>query len=260
MFLSILVTTFLSTYAAGQVTTSIWLPGAADTNQSFVGSVIAQNDDHMTLSLAFAKGPVQSEGLYTSPPKTVTLEGTSVVAYSVTGTDQGNTNNPAVTISVGCSRSGTSIAPTCTMSTLGFQDAISALCAGLTAPAGYCTNSAALNFAQTVTLNGGSQPYLNNFQLVITAGEQKLKAAAATTTATATATMSVTSMPTSAVARTISGSVPRSAAGSAPSQTSGGSVPSQSSVSNAGAKQTIAGKGIWPIVMGLQAIVAVYFF
>jgi hypothetical protein len=45
----LLTSTLLASVAAAQLTTSIWMPGAANGDQSFVGSVIAVQGDRTTM-------------------------------------------------------------------------------------------------------------------------------------------------------------------------------------------------------------------
>ncbi|OAL56381.1 hypothetical protein IQ07DRAFT_526326 [Pyrenochaeta sp. DS3sAY3a] len=205
---SILATTLFATFAAAQITTSIWLPGAAEANQTFVGSVIAQSGDQTTLSLAFADGPAESSEYYRSAPPTVTLEGTTFVAYQATAEDPLNDSDNTVTVSLECSRSDTNAAPTCVVSTAGVEAVISELY---------------------------SQYYLNNFQLIITAGEEKLSAVAAAT-------------PTASGASVTGSGSAVSGSGSAAS-----GVPQQST-NAAGPMMTMA-----PALAGLGAAAAAYF-
>lgn len=249
---SILATTLFATFAAAQITTSIWLPGAAEANQTFVGSVIAQSGDQTTLSLAFADGPAESSEYYRSAPPTVTLEGTTYVAYQATAEDPLNDSDNTVTVSLECSRSDTNAAPTCVVSTAGVEAVISELCAGLSTQSHatpvegeqYCTNSEALTFEQTLTLSGDSQYYLNNFQLIITAGEEKLSAVAAATPTGSGASVTGSGSPAS-------GSSAQT--GAAPTGSAASGVPQQST-NAAGPMMTMA-----PALAGLGAAAAAYF-
>lgn len=227
MFSTFTATLFAS-YAAAQLTTSAWLPGSANYNETFLGSVIAQNGDYTTLAIAFQDGPAQSDEYYRSAPPTVTLGGTTFVAYEVTAVDPLGESGKTVTVSLECTRAEVSAAPTCTMSTKGADAVISELCAGLSTQshatpvegAQYCTDSAALTFEQTMTMSGDSQSFLNNFPLIITAGTEKLGASAAPTPTASSAS----------VTRPISGSSAVAGSGTpATSATSSSSVPQQSS-------------------------------
>lgn len=250
---SILATTLFATYAAAQLTTSIWLPGAAEANQTFVGSVIAQSGDHTTLSLAFADGPAESTEYYRSAPDTVTLGGTTYVAYQATAEDSLNDSDVTVTVSLECARSASAV-PTCTVSTTGLEAVISELCGALSTQSNatpvegqqYCTDSAGLTSVQTLTLSGDSQYYLNNFQLIITAGEEKLSAAAA-----ATPTGTGASITGSGSAASGSGATAQS--GASPTGSTASGVPQQST-NAAGPMVTMA-----PALAGLGAAAAAYF-
>ncbi|KAF1844261.1 uncharacterized protein K460DRAFT_369127 [Cucurbitaria berberidis CBS 394.84] len=258
---TILTTTLFATYAAAQLTTSIWLPGAANANQSFVGSVIEQNGDHTTLSLAFEQGPAQTPDYYRSAPDTVTIGGTTFVAYEATAVDPVGESKKTITVSLACSRARASAAPTCTMSTIGAEAVLSELCAGLSTEsqatpvegAQYCTNGADLTFQQTLTLSGDSQHYLNNYQVIITAGTEKLGASAA---ATPTASSASATGSTSAPANSGSGSGSSTAAGNVSSVTGArpsSSVPQQTT--NAAAPM----RSMAPALAGLGAAAAVFF-
>lgn len=255
---AILTTAFFATYAAAQLTTSAWLPGSADFNDTLVASVVAQDGDHTTLALAFLDGPTQSDEIYPRAPPTVTIGGTTFVAYEVTAVDPLGESDNTVTVSLECTRSGASAAPTCTMSTKGADAVISELCAGLTAQshatpvegAQYCTDSAALTFEQTLTLSGDAEASLNDFQVIITAGVEKLDASAAATPTASGASVTRSSSGSSSVAA--AGSGPSASGPSASAAASSSSVPQQSS--NAAAPmRTIA-----PALAGLGAAVAYF--
>ena len=157
----ILATTVFASVATAQLTTSIWMPGAANANQSFVGSVIAQQDDRTTLSLAFDEDAIETE-YYGSGPDLVTVGGTTYVAYEATATDEDFT----VTVNLACNRENGSAVPTCTVTTKAEGAAATSVS----------------DFPQgTTTMSGDEQYFLNNFKLVITAGTEKLSASAAAT-------------------------------------------------------------------------------
>ncbi|CAO2652503.1 Nn.00g007860.m01.CDS01 [Neocucurbitaria sp. VM-36] len=241
---SILATTLFVTYAAAQLTTSVWLPGAANADQNFVGSVIEQNGDHTTLSLAFADGPAETPDYYRSAPDTVTIGGTTFVAYEATAVDPLGESDQTITVSLECSRAEAKAVPTCTMSTIGAEAVVSELCAGLSIQSHatpvegqeYCTDSSALTFDQTLTLSGESQAYLNNFPLTITAGEDKLGASAAATptassasiTGSASARASGSGSGSGTAAVTGSSATFSGSSGTAPQQTTNAAAPMRS--------------------------------
>jgi hypothetical protein len=181
----LLVAVFASYAAAANITTSIWLPGAAEANMTFLGSVVEQSGEQTVLALAFLSTPTEREYI-TRPPGQATVGGTTFVAYSVTASDEAaSASTLSVTIGVQCRRSNgeTRAVSTCTASTLGAGPIVSDLCAGLTVESlpAYCTESDVVNFAQTLTLSGESQYFINNFALIITGGTEKLGAVAAAT-------------------------------------------------------------------------------
>jgi hypothetical protein len=179
---------FAAAANAANITTSIWLFGAANADATFVGSVIEHSGDSTVLSLAFANAAITPDP-FRSAPQQVTIGGTTYVAYNVSANDAGASLAPAdafpITIELECRRSsgGISAMPTCTLSTLGAGDMFGDICAGMTVTSlpEYCTASSAIDLVETQTLAGESQYYINNFPLVITAGTEKLGASAAAT-------------------------------------------------------------------------------
>jgi hypothetical protein len=186
-------TLFATAATAANITTSIWLPGAANANQTFIGSVVEQNGDQTVLALAFASA-VSTPDYFSSAPDQVTVGGTTFVAYKVSATDAGS-NATTATIEVECNREsgGISAVPTCTMSTLGAADVMGDVCAGLTVTSlpEYCTQSSAISVEQIQTFSGESQYYFNNYPLIITAGTEKLGASAAATPTAGDASVTV---------------------------------------------------------------------
>jgi hypothetical protein len=175
---SVLHTVILAAAAsAADLTTSIWLPGAANANQSFVGSVIEQNGDQTVLALAFADAP-STPAYFRSAPDQVTVGGTTFVAYNASASDSMSPDAAPITIALECRRpsGGISAVPTCTMSTLGADRLVNDVCAGLTVESlpAYCTESSAANYEQIETMSGDAQYFMNNYPLVITAGVERL--------------------------------------------------------------------------------------
>lgn len=217
---------FAAAASATDITTSIWLPGASNANQTFLGSVIEQSGDQTVLSLAFVNAP-STPDYFRSAPQQVTVGGTTFVAYNVSATDDGASNAATVTIELECRRSngGVSAVPTCTLSTLGAEGMVSDLCAGLTVASfpDYCTASSAVNVKQTQTFSGESQYYINNYPLVITAGTEKLGASAAATTSTGIASVTGAGSGTASIAAVSSPTV--SDASGSPPQATGAAAP-----------------------------------
>jgi hypothetical protein len=264
-------TLFAACASAANITTSIWIPGAASANQTFLGSVVQTNGDNTIMSLSFANPPTMTENEYFySAPAMVTIAGTTRVAYNVSGSDPLASSAPTVTVQLDCQRSsgGISAVPTCTLSTQGANPALSGVCAGLTVTSlpEYCTASDAQTFDQTMTLSGELQYHINNFQLIITAGTEKLGASAA-------ATPSASSVSVTGVA---GGNGTTSGAIAAGSRTTGGPAASGSGTNGDGAaaSRTSAGasgspqqasgaampmRSVAPALVGLGAAAAAFF-
>jgi hypothetical protein len=248
----LLYTSLLATTAiAVNITTSVWLPGAANANQTFLGSVVQQSDDQTVLALAFANTP-STPDYFRSAPDQVTLGGSTFVAYNVSATDSKGDNAAvaAVTIQLECRRpsGGVSAVPTCTLSTLGSGGLVSAICAGLSVSLPeYCTASSAVNVEQTQTFSGEYQYYINNYPLIITAGTEKLKASVAAAPSVSNASVTGSSP--------VPGAAGGSAAAAAPSPTSSGVSPSAPQATGAAAPV----KTMAPALIGLGAAVGAFF-
>jgi hypothetical protein len=200
----LLSTTLFASLATAQLTTSIWLPGAANANQSFVGSVVTQEGDRTTLAVAVADS-VETEYLGTVPGQ-VTVAGTTYVGYKETSSG----SDAQITLDFACSRKDGTAVPTCVINTLSWPPADSDCASqsgGFTTTytvtdtpfgngdgepvtrtvteteANACTGIVgASDFPQsTVIMSGDMQYFMNNYQLVITAGTEKLGASAAAT-------------------------------------------------------------------------------
>jgi hypothetical protein len=218
---------FAAAANAANITTSIWLPGAANANQTFYGSVIAQSGESTVLSLAYANAP-STPDYFRSAPQQATVGGTTYVAYNVSAIDEAASVAVTVTIGLECRRpsGGISAVPTCTLSTLGVGGMISDLCAGLTvaSPPEYCTASSALAAEQTQTFSGESQYYINNYPLIITAGTDKLGASAAASPSAGSASVTAAGTGSGTVARSqtlssASGSAQQATGAAAPMKT-----------------------------------------
>lgn len=258
---SFFATALFATSVAAQVSTSIWLPGAADANVSFVASVIEQNGDKTTLSLDFANPTASDDEYYSEAPKTITVGGATYAAYQAVASDLFGEDDTTVTISIGCERADTSAVPTCTMSTKGLESVISHLCSSAATESHvtpmeydpYCTDPTDFSTDATLTLSGESQYYINQFPLVITAGTEKLDASAAATP-TSSGARSTSSGSASASPASVSGSGSPSSTGSVrPSAASSGSV-AQQSTGAAAPMQTLV-----PALAGLGAAAAAIF-
>ncbi|KZM20438.1 uncharacterized protein EKO05_0006866 [Ascochyta rabiei] len=204
--------TLLVSVVAAQLTTSIWLPGAANANQSFVGSVVTQLGDRTTLSVGFDGDAILTE-YYGTGPGYVTVGGTTYMAYQATATDPGS--DFSVTVDLACSRENGKAAPTCTMTTRNSVldsslDSFSCTTLGDSSTSTYVVTDTLRSsisdglpvtrtIAETVTngctkyvgpsvlpqttttMSGDEQYFINNYKLIITAGTEKLSASAAVT-------------------------------------------------------------------------------
>lgn len=169
----LLSTTLLATVAAAQITTSIWLPGAANANQSFVGSVVSLQGDRTTLSLAFDGDAIETE-YYGNGPNLVTVGGNTYMAYEASAYHPASSERPygesdlAATVRLECTRENSDAIPACATMIQGIGLNNSILASG---------NEVART---TMTLSGDLQQYYENeFKLIITAGTEKLSVSAA---------------------------------------------------------------------------------
>jgi hypothetical protein len=232
--------------AAANITTTIWLPGSANANATFLGSVVEQDGDQTLLALAYMSTP-SMPNYFTQAPSMATVKGTTFVAYNFTAS-----GSVSIAARVECRRSsgGVSAVQTCTEETSGADLIISMVCAGLTVESlpAYCTASSAVNSANTQTLGGERVYSINNYPLIITGGTEKLGAQAMATPNTSSASVTA---PTAG-----SGPGPRSGTGATPSQTvSGGSSSAQQATGGVAPLNTMA-----PALAGLGAAAAVFFF
>lgn len=241
-----LLTSLLASAAAAQYTTSMWIPGAEDAKLKFIGSVIDAKNDKTTLSIKY-ESP-ESEDYYGEAPKTVTVAGTTYVGYSA---DMGF-SYPSVTesmsMAMACSRGTASNAiATCEITTRNFDAFTKNYCSVLAAETTrttaaeleeLCTSPTSVATETTMTMSGEMAAYMNNFELIITAGTEKIGASAAATPSSSGASL------TRAVS---SGATP------APSAASSSGVVQQSTNAAAPA-MTMA-----PMLAGMGAAVAAYF-
>lgn len=211
----LLTSALLASVATAQLTTSIWMPGAANANQSFVGSVVSLQNDRTTISMAFDGDAIETE-YYGQGPDLVTVGGTTYVAYEATATDE--ESSVTVTVNLACSRADGSAVPTCTAATK-IDGAAADTISGLESA------------ASTTTMSGDEQYFLNNFKLVITAGTEKLSASAAATPTASGPTptgSSAQSSGTSAASGASAASAASSAASSGVAQATGAAAPMRS--------------------------------
>ncbi|KAH9869966.1 hypothetical protein J1614_006887 [Plenodomus biglobosus] len=256
---SLLATALFVSSVAAQLTTSIWLPGAAFSDISFMGSVIEQQGDRTVLSLDFASPSATDDDIYSEVPSTVTIGGATYAAYTATASDLFGEDDTTVTIALDCERANTQAVPTCTMSTAGFSAIYSQLCAAIeTAVPGssvesedFCTEYSDATTVETLTLSGDSQYFINNFPLTITAGTEKLSAGALSTVSSASSTPSSSASPASGP---VSGSGLAASTGSVAPSAASASVSSSSFSGAAAPMRTMV-----PALAGMGAAAAAFF-
>lgn len=240
----LLKSTLLASVAAAQLTTSIWMPGAANGDQSFVGSVIAVQDDRTTISMAFDGEGIETE-YYGQGPKTVTVGGTTYVAYEVSATAIVEDVSATATIDLACSRADANAVPTCEINTK--------------VEGGPADETSALSDATTTTFDGDMQYYLNNFPLVITAGEDKLGASAAATPSASEATPTGTTGSSAQSSGTPAASRASASSGPLASGASAAASAASSAASSAVAQATGAAapmRSVAPVLVGMGAFAA----
>lgn len=210
----LLSVTLLATVATAQLTTSIWLPGAANANQSFVGSVVSLQGDRTTLSLAFDGDAIETE-YYGTGPNLVTVGGTTYMAYEASAYQRHYSSSAygdsdlAAVVRLECTRENSNAVPACatTIQGIGLNNSV------------LTSDSEAAR--TTLTMSGELQQYYeNNFKLTITAGTEKLSASASASPTGAalnsTGTQAPTELPKSS-SRTPEATQATGAAGPAPS-------------------------------------------
>lgn len=242
----LLKSSLLASVAAAQLTTSIWMPGAANGDQSFVGSVIAVQNDRTTISMAFDGEGIETE-YYGQGPKTVTVGGTTYVAYEVSATAVVENVSATATIDFACSRADDSAVPTCEINTK--------------VSGGPPDETTGLSDATTTTMSGDEQYFLNNFPLVITAGEDKLGASAAATPSASEATPTGSSAQPSGTSAASAASGASASSGPVASGASAAASAASSAASSAVAQATGAAApmhSLAPVLVGMGAFAAFF--
>lgn len=164
-------TALLVSCAAAQLTTSIWMPGAEDSDMTIKASVMNVSKDRTTLSLAL---PTQSDSSDTiaAVDQTVTIAGNTYYGFDASAENMG----VSVHVVGECTRKDTADKEaTCTMSTKGLDAAISSLCGGSDPDPDVC-NSGNLQLTMTTTLPEG---YFGMAEIIVTAGQSLLPSASA---------------------------------------------------------------------------------
>jgi hypothetical protein len=197
--------------ATAQLTTSVWFPGTSNMTATLSGSVVAKNGDKVTVSLDYKD--LTKDPVFDGAPATVTFAGTTlfqwqnVVSYEAT-----------YTLDSSCTRKDDKAVPMCVISTANYASLMSDYCSSYTktgvetrtvtqtwpadseGPATtetrtatftnsettlplMCSESADADDAvHTMTMEGEDELLMfTTYQLVLTAGTEKLSAAATPT-------------------------------------------------------------------------------
>jgi hypothetical protein len=198
--------------ATAQLTTSMWFPGMSNKTTALSGSVVAKNGDKVTVSLDYKD--LTEDPVFYGAPATVTFAGTTLFAYQNVISDE-----ITYTIDGLCTRKDGNAIPTCVASTLNYASLISDQCSSFTrtgaetqtvtrtwpadsdGPATTETITATFTNTETtqppvcsesIDSDAGARTYtmgdeeeeaslLATYQLVLTAGTEKLSAAATPT-------------------------------------------------------------------------------
>jgi hypothetical protein len=197
--------------ATAQLTTSIWFPGGSNKTTALSGSVVAKNGDKVTVSLDYKD--LTEDPVFQGAPATVTFAGTTLFQY------QNVINDDATyTLDNSCTRKDDKDVPVCVISTANYASLMSDYCSSYTKtgvetrtitqtwPANsegpattetrtvtftnsettlplMCSESADADDAvHTITMEGEEELLMfTTYQLVLTAGTEKLSAAATPT-------------------------------------------------------------------------------
>ncbi|KAF1835877.1 hypothetical protein BDW02DRAFT_617793 [Decorospora gaudefroyi] len=241
----IFTTALFVSFAMAEFTTKVWMPGMGDSGMTFVGSVMDVSDDRTTLSISYQAADATLDELYSEAPQTVTLGGETYLEVLAMATESFEDTEVVVTVSMACSRKNTDEEEaTCTMSTGGLEEALSAVC-GPDTDSALCPDLGDLAIETTTTLPSG---YFGTFPLVITAGEELLPSASAAATPSA-GSASVTG------SGSASASASPTASDSASGSESATGAESSSSTFSAGAPMMTMG----PALAGLGAAAAAFF-
>jgi hypothetical protein len=196
--------------ATAQLTTSIWFPGTMNMTAALSGSVVAKNGDKVTVSLDYKD--LTKDPVYQGVPATVTVAGNTFFAYQ-----QVLTEEVSYTIDGSCTRKDEKAVPICVISTLSYASVMSDYCSSYTksgvetrtltrtwpadseGPASTETMTATFtnsettlplmcsesigpdDSAQTITMEDEESFMFTTYQLILTAGTEKLSAAATPT-------------------------------------------------------------------------------
>jgi hypothetical protein len=196
--------------ATAQLTTSMWFPGMSNRTTALSGSVVAKNGDKVTVSLDYKD--LTEDPVFYGAPATVTFAGTTLFQYQNVASDE-----VTYTIDGSCTRKDEKDIPTCVVSTLNYASLMSDWCSSYTktgvdtrtvtrtwpadseGPASTETMTATFTnsettlpllcsesfnadeAARTITVEDDETFMFTTYQLVLTAGTEKLSAAATPT-------------------------------------------------------------------------------
>jgi hypothetical protein len=206
-----LVALNFASLATAQLTTSIWFPGGSNKTIAMTGSVVGKNGDKVTVSLDYKD--LTEDPVLQGAPATVTVAGNTFFAYQQVISDE-----ITYTIDGSCTRKDDKDVPVCVVSTLDYVSLMSGWCNSYTqtgvatrtltrtypadseGPASTETMTATFtnsettlplmcsesigpdDSVQTITVEDDDEAFMfTTYQLVLTAGTEKLSAAATPT-------------------------------------------------------------------------------
>ncbi|PSN74231.1 hypothetical protein BS50DRAFT_11130 [Corynespora cassiicola Philippines] len=268
----------LSASAAAQfTTTSVWMPGSIDSEYvGYYGSVVAKNGDTTTIALTVDNETDSSYvDYFENGPVSVTFHGET--AFDAVSTFSLLMDDAPVTVSHGCTRAGRSAQAECTQ-VVDSDKLFEFYCSGISdgpitttmtysyqssveydtqtfAPEDFglefCTEGSTVPDSERISIYSVQPENIGSYQLVITAGVEKLEASAGSTPSATSA--SATASGTAAEA---SGSASGSRSGSAAaSGQSGASGTAAAAPADTGAAVP---KAAAPVLAGLGAAVVAF--
>jgi hypothetical protein len=197
--------------ATAQLTTSIWFPGGSNKTIALSGSVVAKDGDNVTVSLDYKD--LTEDPVFQGAPATVTVAGNTFFAYQQVLSD-----DITYTIDGSCTRKDDKAVPICVVSTVNYVSLMSEWCnsyaktgvetrtltraypADSEGPGSTETRTVTVtdtestmphicsesigpdDSVQTITVEDDDETFMfTTYQLVLTAGTEKLSAAATPT-------------------------------------------------------------------------------
>jgi hypothetical protein len=197
--------------ATAQLTTSIWFPGGSNRTVAMFGSVVGKDGDKVTVSLDYKE--LTDDPVLQGAPATVTVAGNTFFAYQQVLSDE-----ITYTIDGSCTRKDDKDVPVCVVSTVDYVSLVSGWCNSYTktgvetrtltrtypadseGPGSTETRTVTVtdtestmptmcsesigpdDSVQTITVEDDDESFMfTTYQLVLTAGTEKLSAAATPT-------------------------------------------------------------------------------